>query len=128
VRARAADRRGPAGREAGRGGNGSEPLDLGRTVEVGFGLFESGPPDLGWTAGMGWLAAVSFPSRLRRRRPSPRRRSSPETRGAGALRVLRATRVAGEVGEGTGNLLVGSGLGQGHRRRATHGEAARRRR
>ena len=46
ARARATGRRGPVGREAGRGGNGSGPLDLGRTVEVGFGLFESVPSDL----------------------------------------------------------------------------------
>jgi hypothetical protein len=47
-------------------------------------------------------------------------------KGAGALWVLRATGVAWEVGEGAGNLLAGDRLGQGHRRGAVHGEAARR--
>jgi hypothetical protein len=70
ARARATGRRGPVGREAGRGGNGSGPLDLRRTAEAGFGLFETGPSDLRWTAEMGRLAPVSFPSQLRRRRPS----------------------------------------------------------
>jgi hypothetical protein len=60
--------------------------------------------------------------------PVPAAGNSPETRGAGALRVLRATRMAGEVGEGAGNLLVGARLGQGHRRGAVHGEVVRRRR
>ena len=35
--------------------------------------------------------------------------------------------MAGKVGEGTGNPLVGSGSGQGHRRGAVYGGAARRR-
>jgi hypothetical protein len=48
--------------------------------------------------------------------------------GAGALRVLRATGATGKVGEGAGNRLVGTGSGQGHRRGAVHGKAARRRR
>jgi hypothetical protein len=56
----------------------------------------------------------------------PAAENSPETRAAGALRVLGATWTAGEVGEGTGNLLVGARSGQGHRRGAAHGEAARR--
>jgi hypothetical protein len=47
--------------------------------------------------------------------------------GAGALWVLRATGVAWEVGEDAGSLLVGARSGQGHRRGAVHGEAARRR-
>jgi hypothetical protein len=37
-----------------------------------------------------------------------------------------ATWTAGEVGEGTGNLPVGTRSGQGHRRGAAHGEVARR--
>jgi hypothetical protein len=60
--------------------------------------------------------------------PVPAAEDSPETRGAGALRVPRATWVAGEVGESVGNLLVGTRPGQGHRRGAVHGEVARRRR
>jgi hypothetical protein len=48
--------------------------------------------------------------------------------GAWAMRVLRATGVAWEVGEGAGNPLAGARSGQGHRRGAVHGEAARRRR
>jgi hypothetical protein len=60
--------------------------------------------------------------------PIPAAENSPETRGAGALRVLGATWVAGEVGEGAGNLLVGARSGQGHRRGAAYGEVARRRR
>jgi hypothetical protein len=59
--------------------------------------------------------------------PVPAAGNSPETRGAGALRVLRATGMAGEVGEGTGSPLVRSGSGQGHRRGAVHGGTARRR-
>jgi hypothetical protein len=43
--------------------------------------------------------------------PVPAARNSPETRGAGTLRVLRATGMAGEVGEGAGNLLVGARSG-----------------
>jgi hypothetical protein len=42
--------------------------------------------------------------------------NSSETRGAGALRVLRVTGMAGEVGEGAGHLLVGARSGQGHQR------------
>jgi hypothetical protein len=60
--------------------------------------------------------------------PVPAAEDSSETRGAGALRVLGATWVAGEVGESVGNLLVGTRPGQGHRRGAVHGEVARRRR
>jgi hypothetical protein len=41
--------------------------------------------------------------------PVPAAGNSPETRDAEALRVLRATGVAWEVGEGAGNLLVGLG-------------------
>jgi hypothetical protein len=48
--------------------------------------------------------------------PVPTAENSPETRGAGALRVPRATWAVGEVGEGAGNLPVGTGSGQGHRR------------
>jgi hypothetical protein len=59
--------------------------------------------------------------------PVPTAENSPETRGAGALRVLGAIWMAGEVGEGAGNLLVGTRSGQGHRRGAVHGEVARRR-
>jgi hypothetical protein len=46
----------------------------------------------------------------------PAAENSPETRGAGALRVPGATWAAGKVGEGAGNLPVGTGSGQGHRR------------
>jgi hypothetical protein len=60
--------------------------------------------------------------------PVPAAGNSPETRGAGDLRVLRATGMAGEVGEGAGNLLVGARSGQGHQRGAVHGEVARWRR
>jgi hypothetical protein len=48
--------------------------------------------------------------------------------GRGVLRVLKATGVTWEVGEGAGNPLVGARSGQGHRRGAVHGEVARRRR
>jgi hypothetical protein len=58
--------------------------------------------------------------------PIPAAENLPETRGAGALWVPEATWAAGEVGEGAGNLPVGTGSGQGHRRGAAHGEAARR--
>jgi hypothetical protein len=58
--------------------------------------------------------------------PVPAAENSPEMRGAGALRVLGATWMAGEIGEGSGNLPVGTRSGQGHRRGAAHGEAARR--
>jgi hypothetical protein len=40
-------------------GNGPGPLDLRRTARVGLGLIETGPPDLGWTAGIGWPALSS---------------------------------------------------------------------
>jgi hypothetical protein len=60
--------------------------------------------------------------------PGPAAGNSPETRGVGALQVLRATGMAGEIGEGAGNLLVGARSGQGHRRGAAHGGTARRRR
>jgi hypothetical protein len=59
--------------------------------------------------------------------PVPAAGNSPETRGVGALRVLRAIEMAGEVGEGAGSLLVGARSGQGRRRGAVHGEVARRR-
>jgi hypothetical protein len=110
------------------GGSGPGPLDLRRTARVGLGLFKIEPSDLRWTAEIWRLASVSFSSQQRRRRPHPRRGSSPETRDAAALRVLRATGVAGEIGEGAGNLLVGARSGQGHRRGTVHGEVARRRR
>jgi hypothetical protein len=58
--------------------------------------------------------------------PVPTAENSPEMRGAGALRVLGATWMAGEVGEGAGNPLVGTRSGQGHQRGAVHGEVARR--
>ena len=58
ARARATGRRGPVGRETGRGGNGSGPLDLRRTARVGLGLIETGSFDLEWTAGIGWPASV----------------------------------------------------------------------
>jgi hypothetical protein len=45
--------------------------------------------------------------------PVPAAENSPETRGAGALRILGATWMAGEVGEGAGNLPVGTRSGQG---------------
>jgi hypothetical protein len=57
----------------------------------------------------------------------PAAEGSPEMRGAGVWRASGATWVAGKVGEGTGSPLVGSGSGQGHRRGAVHGGAARRR-
>jgi hypothetical protein len=57
----------------------------------------------------------------------PAAEGSPETRGAGDWRGSGATRVAGEVREGAGSSLVGSGSGQRHRRGAIHGGAARRR-
>jgi hypothetical protein len=98
------------------GGNGPGLSDYRWTARIRLGLFETGPSDLRWTAEIWRLASVPFPSQQRRRRPHPRRGSSPETRGAGALRVLRATGVAWEVGEGAGNLLVGARSGQGHRR------------
>jgi hypothetical protein len=110
------------------GGSGPGPLDLRRTARVGLGLFKIEPSDLRWTAEIWRLASVPFSSQQRRRRPHPRRGSSPETRGAGALRVLRATGVAWEVGEGARNLLVGARSGPGHRSGAVHGEMARRRR
>jgi hypothetical protein len=40
-------------------GNGPGPLDLRRTARVGLGLIETGPPDLGWAAGIGWPALAS---------------------------------------------------------------------
>jgi hypothetical protein len=58
-RARAADRRGPNGREAGYGGSGPGPLDLRRTARIRLGLIKTGPPDLGRTAGIGWPALAS---------------------------------------------------------------------
>jgi hypothetical protein len=122
--ARLTGRRGAGGG----GGNGPGPSDLRRTARVGLGLFETGSSDLRRTAEIWRLASVSFSSQQRRRRPHPRRGSSLETRSAGALRVLRATGVAWEVGEGAGNLLVGARSGQGHRRGAVHDEVARRRR
>jgi hypothetical protein len=74
------------------------------------------------------VADFCFPLRLVEAAvPVPAAEDSPETRGAGALRVLGATWVAEEVGEGAGNLLVGTRSGQGHRRGAVHGEVARRR-
>jgi hypothetical protein len=41
------------------GGSGPGPLDLRRTARVGLDLIETGPPDLGWTAGIGWPALSS---------------------------------------------------------------------
>jgi hypothetical protein len=95
------------------GGNGPGPSDYRWTARIRLGLFKTGLSDLRWTAEIWRLAYVPFPSQQRRRRPHPRRGSSPETRGAGALRVLRATGVAWEVGEGAGNLLVGLGRDRG---------------
>jgi hypothetical protein len=48
--------------------------------------------------------------------------------GRGGPAVLGAIRVAGEVREGTGNPLVGSWSGKGHRRGVAHDGVARRRR
>jgi hypothetical protein len=115
-RARTADRRGSVDRKAGCGGKRPWAVGLQVTARIRLGLFETGPFDLRWTTETWRLASVPFPSQQRRWRPHPRRGSSPETRGAGALRVLRATGVAWEVGEGAGNLLVGARSGQGHRR------------
>jgi hypothetical protein len=101
-------------------------LDLRRTARIGLGLFESGPFDLVIDGG-DWVAGFCFPLRLAEAAaPVPAAENSPETRGAGALRVLGTTWVAGEVGEGAGNLPVGTRSGQGHRMGASHGEAARR--
>ena len=52
------------------GGNGPGLSDYRWTARIRLGLFETGPSDLRWTAEMGRLAPVSFPSQLRRRRPS----------------------------------------------------------
>ncbi|PWZ54541.1 hypothetical protein Zm00014a_017885, partial [Zea mays] len=49
------------GREAGCGGSGPGPLDLRRTARIRLGLIKTGPPDLGWTAGIGW-PAWAFPT------------------------------------------------------------------
>jgi hypothetical protein len=74
-----------------------------------------------------WVAGFCLLLRLAEAAaPIPAAENSPETRGAGALRVPRATWAAEEVREGAGNLPVGTGSGQGHRRGAAHGEAARR--
>jgi hypothetical protein len=74
-----------------------------------------------------WVAGFCLLLRLAEAAaPAPTAEDSPETRGAGALRVIGATWVAGEVGESVGNLPVGTGSGQGHRRGVAHGEAARR--
>jgi hypothetical protein len=110
------------------GGNGPGPSDYRWTARIRLELFKTGPSDLRWTVEIWRLASVPFSSQQRRRRPHPWRGSSPETGGTGALRVLRATGVAWEVGEGAGNLLVGARSGQGHRRGAVHGEVARRQR
>jgi hypothetical protein len=123
-----ADRRGQVGRAgAWCGGSGSGPLDLRRTARVGLGLIKSGPPDLGWTAGIGWPASVPFSNQQRRRRPHPRRRSSPETRARGLCGSLGRPEWPGRLGKAR-NPLAGARSGQGHRRGAVHGEATRRRR
>ena len=49
---------GPGG-QSGRGGSGLGPLDLRWAARLGLGLFKSGSPDLGWTAGIGWPALSS---------------------------------------------------------------------
>jgi hypothetical protein len=41
------------------GGSGPGPSDSRRTTRIGPGLIETGPPDLGWTAGIGWPALSS---------------------------------------------------------------------
>jgi hypothetical protein len=58
----AADRRGPATgrRGAGGGGPGSGPSDSRRTAKIRLGLFKKGPSDLRWTAGIGRPALVLF--------------------------------------------------------------------
>ena len=74
-----------------------------------------------------WVAGFCPPLRLAEAAALvPVAENSPETRGAGLCGSLGATWTAGEVGEGTGNLPVGTRSGQGHRRGAAHGEAARR--
>ena len=79
--------------------------------------------------GVDLVAGFCLPLRLAEAAaPAPAAENSPETRGAGAPRVLGATWMAGEAGEGARNLLVGTRSGQGHRRGAVHGEVARRRR
>jgi hypothetical protein len=76
--------------------------------------------------GEDWVAGFYLPLRLAEAAaPVPAAENSPETRGAGTLRVLGTTWAAGEVGEGAGNLPVGTGSGQGHGWGAAHGEAAR---
>jgi hypothetical protein len=44
--ARARRQAGPSGQRDRARGSGSGPMDLGRTVEIGFGLIESAPSDL----------------------------------------------------------------------------------
>jgi hypothetical protein len=68
-------------------GNGSGPLDLGRTARVGLGLIETGPFDLGWTAGIGW-PALSSPTASRGGGARPRGGELAGDEGRGALRVL----------------------------------------
>jgi hypothetical protein len=74
-----------------------------------------------------WVAGFCLLLRLAEAAtPVPAAENSPETRGTGVLRVPGATWAAGEVGEGAGNLPVGTGSGQGHQRGAARSEAARR--
>jgi hypothetical protein len=61
-----------------------------------------------------WVAGFCPPLRLAEAASLvPAAENSPETRGAGALRVPGATWADGEVGEGAGNLPVGTGRGRG---------------
>jgi hypothetical protein len=88
-------------------------LDLRRTARVGLGLIKSGPPDLGWTAGIGWLASVPFSNQQRRRRPHPRRRSSPETRARGLCGSLGRPEWPGRLGKARGIHWRGLGRERG---------------
>jgi hypothetical protein len=103
---------GPGG-QSGRGGSGLGPLDLRWAARIGLGLFKSGPPDLGWTAGIGWPASVPFSSQQRRRRPHPRRRSSPETRARGLCGSLGRPEWPGRLGKARGILWRGLGRDRG---------------
>jgi hypothetical protein len=100
---------------------------LGERLRLGPGYLKQDRPIYdGRRRSGGWLLPSPPASRGDGARPTAE--NSPETRSAGALRVSGATGVAGKVGEGMGNPLVGSGSGQGHRRGAVYGKAARRRR
>jgi hypothetical protein len=113
ARARAADRRGPAtGRRGAGGGGGSGPSDSRRTTKIRLGLFNKGPSDLRWTAGIGRPASVLFSGQQRWRRPYPRQGSSPEARGAGAPRVLGRPGWSGRLGKVWGTYWRGLNRGR----------------